>query len=88
MESGDERAPRSAGFAAEPGDVSIHYGDGMHAAPPPTRDDLPAYRGSAVVGFGRPGDQHHHRGDKSYNDVLHQRRDGRIEHLAKVAERA
>jgi ectoine hydroxylase-related dioxygenase (phytanoyl-CoA dioxygenase family) len=88
MESGDERAPRSAGFAAEPGDVSIHYGDGMHAAPPPTRDDLPAYRVSAVVGFGRPGDQHHHRGDKSYNDVLHQRRDGRIEHLAKVAERA
>lgn len=87
MEATDERAPAGAGFDAEPGDVSVHYGDVMHAAPPPARDALDGYRISAVTGFARPG-AHHHRGEKSYNAVLHQREDGQIEHLARVAERA
>ena len=86
MEAGDRRAPRSAGFAADPGDVAVHYGDGMHAAPPPARSDLPVYRISATVAFARPGARHH-RGERSYNDVLHQNPDGQIEHLARVAER-
>jgi hypothetical protein len=58
----------------------------MHAAPPPTRTDLPAYRVSAITGFGPPGAQIH-RG-KSYNDALHRRDDGQIEHLGRVAEQA
>ena len=87
MEATDRRAPRGACFAAQPGDVSIHYGDVMHAAPPPTRNDLPVYRTSAVVGFARP-DARIHIGGTSYNQVLHQREDGQIEHLAKVAGRA
>jgi hypothetical protein len=29
------QAPRGASFAAAPGDVSLHHGDTMHAAPPP-----------------------------------------------------
>ena len=58
----------------------------MHAAPPPTRGDLDTYRISAVTGFVR-SDARNHRGSGSYNDVLHQREDGQIEHLAKVAER-
>ena len=86
MEATDRRAPRGACFAAQPGDVSIHYGDVMHAAPPPTRNDLPVYRTSAVVGFARP-DGRIHIGGSSYNQVLHQREDGQIEHLAKVADR-
>jgi hypothetical protein len=83
----DPRSPRGAHFHARPGDVSLHYGDTLHAAPPPTRDDLPQYRVSAILGFARPG-AHHHRGESSYNAVLHQREDGQIEHLAKRAERA
>jgi Phytanoyl-CoA dioxygenase (PhyH) len=83
----DPRSPRGAHFRAQPGDVSLHYGDTLHAAPPPTRGDLAQYRISAVLGFARPG-AHHHRGESSYNAVLHQREDGQIEHLAKRAERA
>ncbi len=79
--------PRTASLHAQPGDVSLHYGDTMHAAAPPTdvaRDD---YRISAIVGFARP-EAAHHRGEKSYNDVLHGREDGQVEHLERVADRA
>jgi ectoine hydroxylase-related dioxygenase (phytanoyl-CoA dioxygenase family) len=86
-EATDRGAPRGVSFAAEPGDVSVHYGDVMHAAPPPTRGDLATYRISATVGFARPGARHH-RGESSYNAVLHQREDGQVEHLTKVAGRA
>ena len=40
-----------------------------------------------TVRCARPGVRHH-RGEKSYNAVLHQRGDGQIEHLTRVAERA
>jgi hypothetical protein len=80
------RAPQGVAFAARPGDVSLHYSDTMHAAPPPTRDDLEVYRVSAVTGYGLP-DVRPHRG-RYYNEVLHRREDGQIEHLAKVAESA
>src|SRR5262245_43270847 len=83
VDARDPRAPRGVSFAAAPGDVSLHYGDTMHAAPPPTRDDLETYRISAVTGFARPGARAH-RG-RHYNEVLHRREDGQIEHLAKVA---
>jgi hypothetical protein len=73
------RAPRGVSIAAAPGDVSLHYGDTMHAAPPPTRDDLPEYRISAVTAFARPG-AHPHRG-RHYNELLHRREDGQVEHL-------
>ena len=73
-------------FRARPGDVSVHYSDTVHAAPPPAGRGLDAYRISAVIGFARPG-MAHHRGEPSYNEVLHQRADGQIEHLVKVAER-
>lgn len=77
------KAPRGASFQARPGDVSLHYGDVMHAAPPPTRDTGP-FRVSAVTGYAHPG-AHNHRGKGQYNDVLHRREDGQIEHLSKVA---
>jgi hypothetical protein len=86
-EASDPDAPRGVAFRMQPGDVTLHYGDVMHAAPAPARDGLDAYRISATVGFARPGARHH-RGEASYNAVLHQREDGQIEHLAKVAERA
>jgi Phytanoyl-CoA dioxygenase (PhyH) len=84
-EASDPRAPRGISFAAEPGDVSVHFGDVLHAAPPPTRDDLDIYRISAITGFAPPTSRVH-RG-KSYNEALHRRDDGQIEHLAQVAEK-
>jgi hypothetical protein len=57
----------------------------VHAAPPP-EPGLDAYRVSAVVSFASP-EARHHRGEDSYNDVLHQREDGQIEHLERVARR-
>jgi hypothetical protein len=81
----DPSAPVGAHFRARPGDVSIHYSDTLHAAPPPGRSDLDGYRVSAVLSFARP-DAYNHHGEQSYNAVLHQREDGQIEHLARRAE--
>jgi hypothetical protein len=86
MDPAREETSRGVGFAALPGDATLHYGDVMHAAPPPARCDLPQYRVSAITGWGRP-DARHHRGERSYNQVLHRREDGQVEHLQKVAER-
>jgi hypothetical protein len=85
VDARDPRAPRGVSFVAAPGGVSLHYGDTMHAAPPPTRDDLDTYRISAVTGFARPGARAH-RG-RHYNEVLHRREDGQIEHLSKLVEK-
>lgn len=76
----------AARFRAQPGDVTLHYGDTIHAAPPPTDPRRAGYRISAIVGYARP-DAAHHRGDHSYNDVLHRRDDGQVEHLVDVADR-
>jgi len=76
----------AAHFRARPGDVSVHFSDTVHAAPPPTDMQRDTYRISAIVSFARP-DARHHRGDSSYNAVLHQRDDGQIEHLETVAKR-
>lgn len=58
----------------------------MHAAPAPSDTQREAYRISAIVSFARP-DARHHRGENSYNAVLHQRDDGQIEHLETLARR-
>ncbi len=80
------KAPRGISIVAAPGDVSLHYGDTMHAAPPPARTDLARYRISAVTAYAREGARPH-RG-RYYNEVLHRRDDGQIEHLSKLAEKA
>jgi ectoine hydroxylase-related dioxygenase (phytanoyl-CoA dioxygenase family) len=84
FEATDPRAPRGVGVAADPGDVTLHYGDIMHAAPPPT--GAGPFRKCVLLSFARP-DARHHRGEASYNDVLLSREDGQVEHLAKVARR-
>ncbi len=77
-------APEGVGLEAAPGDVSLHYGDVMHAAPPPTGDG--PFRASVVMAFHKEGAAHH-RGERHYNDVLLGRDDGQVEHLQKVATR-
>jgi ectoine hydroxylase-related dioxygenase (phytanoyl-CoA dioxygenase family) len=81
----DPAAPRGVSLAADPGDVSLHYGDVMHAAPPPTGEG--PYRQCLLLAFVRP-DAYNHRGERSYNDVLLGRDDGQVEHLEKVAGRS
>jgi ectoine hydroxylase-related dioxygenase (phytanoyl-CoA dioxygenase family) len=85
FEATDPRAPRGVGLAADAGDVTLHYGDIMHAAPPPTGTG--PFRKCVLLSFARP-DAYNHRGESSYNDVLLAREDGQVEHLAKVARRA
>jgi ectoine hydroxylase-related dioxygenase (phytanoyl-CoA dioxygenase family) len=77
---------RAARFRAKPGDVTLHYGDTIHAAPPPTDPSRAGYRVSAIVGYARP-DATPHRGGRSYNEALHRRDDGQVEHLVDVAGR-
>jgi ectoine hydroxylase-related dioxygenase (phytanoyl-CoA dioxygenase family) len=84
-EASDAQAPRGISLAADPGDVSLHYGDIMHAAPPPS--GAGPYRQCLLLGWARPG-AFNHRGYKSYNDALLSRDDGQVEHLARVASRA
>ena len=83
-EAGGANAPRGISLAADPGDVSLHYGDIMHAAPPPT--GAGPYRQCLLLGWARP-DAFNHRGYKSYNDALLSRDDGQVEHLTRVASR-
>jgi len=85
FEATDPRAPRGVGLAADPGDVSLHYGDIMHAAPPPT--GVGPFRKCVLLSYAR-ADAYNHRGEVSYNDVLLSREDGQVEHLATVARRA
>ena len=73
FEATDPRAPRGVGLAADPGDVTLHYGDIMHAAPPPT--GAGPFRKCVLLSFAR-ADAYNHRGETSYNDVLLSR-DGR-----------
>lgn len=85
IDARDEAAPEGAGIHTRPGDVTLHYGDLMHAAPPPTGPG--PYRVSVTTGYTRPGVRHH-RGERDYNDVLLGREDGQVEHLEAVARRS
>ncbi len=85
FEATDPRAPRGIGLAADAGDVTLHYGDIMHAAPPPTGPG--PFRKCVLLSYAR-ADAYNHRGESSYNDVLLARDDGQVEHLAKIARRA
>ena len=79
IDPNDPHAPKGVRVEAGPGDVSIHYGDIMHAAPPPTASEGP-FRQCLLIGYARP-EAYNHRGDSSYNDVLLSRDDGQVEHL-------
>jgi hypothetical protein len=80
----DPDAPAGVSVAADPGDVSLHYGDIMHAAPPPTGTG--PFRECLLTAYARP-EAYNHRGGHSYNDVLLSREDGQVEHLQKVVDR-
>jgi ectoine hydroxylase-related dioxygenase (phytanoyl-CoA dioxygenase family) len=76
-------APQGVLPPAQPGDLTLHYGDVWHVAPPPTGDTGP-FRCCALVSFHRP-DARHHRGERHYNDVLLGQQDGQVADLRQVA---
>jgi len=82
-DAADQRAEEGVLVPAEPGDFSIHYGDGWHAAPPPTSDRGP-FRCCVLVSFEREG-AFNHRGERHYNDVLLGEPDGQVRNMTRVA---
>jgi hypothetical protein len=80
-----ESAPEGVAPPAEPGDVTFHYGDGLHVAPPPTGSKGP-FRSCVLIGYQREGASHH-LGGRHYNDVLLGSEDGQIENMTKIAAR-
>ena len=79
----DATAPRGVAPPAKPGDVTFHYGDGLHVAPPPTGTEGP-FRSCILMGYGRVGGGHH-RGGRHYNDVLLGADDGQVKNMRTVA---
>jgi len=83
----DPRAPRGVSVAGNAGDVSLHYGDVMHAGPPPTKSGLDTYRISAITAYAQEQSGNFEEGRRRYNDVLLGREDGQVEHLTEVVKR-
>jgi hypothetical protein len=68
---------------AEPGDVTVHYGHVLHAAPAPSAPD--AGRRAIYVGFSKPELFEAIPEGKAYNDVIYADGDGRIRNVAEQA---
>ncbi len=83
--AGDANAPQGVAPPARAGDVTFHYGDGLHVSPPPTSDAGP-HRSCVLIGFSR-ADGVHHRGERHYNDVLLGSEDGQVQPMTRAAAR-
>ncbi|MFO0690886.1 MAG: phytanoyl-CoA dioxygenase family protein [Myxococcota bacterium] len=79
-------APRGVAPPARAGDVTIHCGDVLHVAPPPTGAVGP-YRSCILLGYTRAGGGHHE-GGRHYNDVLLGDESGQIADMRTVAARS
>ena len=66
------------------GDITLHIGDVMHAAPPPEGNAAP-FRQSILLAF-QP-DFIHHRGERHYNDALLGAEDGQVPHLRQMVKK-
>jgi hypothetical protein len=84
-EASDASALAGVRIPAEPGDFTLHYGDGWHTAPPPTSDTGP-FRSCVLVSFERQG-AFNHRGERHYNDVLLGDEAGQVAQMTQVAAR-
>ncbi len=85
IDASHARAPEGVILEAQPGDVSLHYGDTMHAAPTPQGTGQGEYRISAVSAYVRAGARPH-AGRRHYNDVLLSNEDGQIDHMEKLVD--
>jgi ectoine hydroxylase-related dioxygenase (phytanoyl-CoA dioxygenase family) len=71
----DEASQPVVAIDTEPGDVTVHYGHVLHAAPPPKGEG--PFRRSLYVTFTRPESMEYIGVGKGYNDVLFER-DGKV----------
>ncbi|MGA8726724.1 MAG: phytanoyl-CoA dioxygenase family protein [Acidimicrobiales bacterium] len=69
-----------ARLSTEPGDVTVHFGHTLHAAPPPTRRSG-AGRRALYLSFVPPRSFEMVGPGQGYNDVLFTRDDGRVRHV-------
>jgi ectoine hydroxylase-related dioxygenase (phytanoyl-CoA dioxygenase family) len=76
--------PNAVTVPAVAGDITLHIGDVMHAAPSPKSPTGP-YRQSVLLAF-HP-DFNHHRGERHYNDVLLGSEDGQVSHLRDMVDK-
>ena len=83
-EATGESAQHGVQIPARPGDLTLHYGDGWHAAPPPTGTSGP-FRSCILVSFQRDG-AYNHRGNRHYNDVLLGEEEGQVADVHQVAD--
>jgi ectoine hydroxylase-related dioxygenase (phytanoyl-CoA dioxygenase family) len=83
-EATGENALHGIQIPAQPGDLTLHYGDGWHAAPPPTGKSGP-FRSCILVSFQRDG-AYNHRGKRHYNDVLLGEDEGQVANVNQVAD--
>jgi len=81
----DAAAPVGVGPPAQPGDITFHYGDGLHVAPPPTGSEGP-FRSCVLLSYART-DGSHHLGGRHYNDVLLGSEDGQVKNMREMAKR-
>ena len=74
------RAPPVVALTTEPGDVTVHFGHTLHAAPPP-RDPDAAGRRALYLSFVPPLTFEMVGPGQGYNDVLFTRSEGRVQHV-------
>jgi len=72
------QVPGAVTVPARAGDVTLHTGDVMHAAPPPEAT-TGQFRQSILLSY--YSQYKHHRGERHYNDVLLGAEDGQVSHL-------
>lgn len=75
--------PGAETVPARAGDVTVHTGDVMHAAPPPEAS-TGQFRQSILLSY--YSRYKHHRGERHYNDVLLGAEDGQVAHLRSLVE--
>ena len=85
LQPADEAVAPVVAVDAEPGDVTVHYGDILHAAPPPTGSG--PFRRALYVTFTRPETLAFVGAGHGYNDVLFER-DGRVHSVDELRARA
>jgi len=82
LKPGDEATQPVVTIDTEPGDVTVHFGDVLHAAPAPTGDG-PGRR-ALYVTFTRPETLEYVGVGNGYNDVLFER-DGRVRSVDEIS---
>lgn len=83
IDPGDAAAPEGVPLDVEPGDVTLHYSDTMHASCAPSGPG--PHRTSLLLAF-VPDVDAHALGKRGYNSPLTKRADGHVQHLRDLLE--